>query len=85
MEKLIQEAPDGTPPGSLQVPLNDEFGSMVENLGKKGKSVNGVGIFPRMDTSNCVSSMPSSSELTEMKDQIKFLSTSFVNLEKENK
>ena len=29
--------------------------------------------------------MPSSSELTEMKDQIKLLSTSFVNLEKENK
>ena len=38
-----------------------------------------------MDTSDYVSSMPSSSELTEMKDQIKLLSTSFINLEKENK
>ncbi|KAB2625917.1 hypothetical protein D8674_017577 [Pyrus ussuriensis x Pyrus communis] len=82
---LIQEAPDGTPQDSLQVPLDDEFGIMAENLGRKGKSVNGVGLFPRMDTSDYVSSMPSSSELTEMKDQIKLLSTSFINLEKENK
>ncbi|KAB2629612.1 hypothetical protein D8674_034407 [Pyrus ussuriensis x Pyrus communis] len=82
MEKLIQEAPNGTPANSLQVPLDDEFGI---NLGRKGKSINGVGIFPRMHTSDYVSSMPSSSELTEMKDQIKLLSTSFVNLEKENK
>ncbi|TQD91264.1 hypothetical protein C1H46_023137 [Malus baccata] len=55
---------------------------MAENLGRKGKSVNGVGLFPRTDTYSCVSSMASSSELTNMKDQIKILSYGFLAIGK---
>ncbi|CAN6707428.1 unnamed protein product [Malus baccata var. baccata] len=62
MEKLIQEAPEGTIFDSIRVPLEDKFGIMAENLGRKGKYVNGVGLFPRMDTFSCISSMASSSE-----------------------
>ncbi|XP_050108036.1 uncharacterized protein LOC126587103 [Malus sylvestris] len=80
-EKLIQKAPEGTIFDSIQVPLEDEFGIMAENLGRKGKSVNGVGLFPRTDTFSCVSSMASSSELTDMRDQIKILSDGFLKLQ----
>ncbi|XP_028957560.1 uncharacterized protein [Malus domestica] len=81
-EKLIQEAPEGTPSDSIHVPLDDEFGIMVENLGRKGKLVNGVGVFPR--TSGCISSMASSSELTDIRSQIKLLSDGFLKLQQEN-
>ncbi|KAM1547501.1 hypothetical protein ACFX1Z_008815 [Malus domestica] len=57
---------------------------MVENLGRKGKSVNGVGVFPRTDTYGCSSSMASSSELTDMRSQIKLLSNGFLILQQEN-
>ncbi|TQE08825.1 hypothetical protein C1H46_005543 [Malus baccata] len=82
MEKLIQEAPEGTIFDSIQVPLEDEFGIMAENLGRKGKSVNGVGLFSRTDTFSCVSSMASISELTDMRDQIKILSDGFLKFTK---
>ncbi|CAN6721036.1 unnamed protein product [Malus baccata var. baccata] len=58
-EKLTEEALEGTPLDSLHVSLDDEFGIMVENLGRKGKSVNGVGIFPRTNTYGCGSSIAS--------------------------
>ncbi|KAB2606510.1 hypothetical protein D8674_006227 [Pyrus ussuriensis x Pyrus communis] len=32
-EKLIQEAPESTPSDFVHLPLDDEFGIMVENLG----------------------------------------------------
>ncbi|TQD96538.1 hypothetical protein C1H46_017876 [Malus baccata] len=83
-EKLIQEAHEGTIFDSIQVPLEDEFGIMAENLGRKGKSVNGVGLFLCTDTFSCVSSMASSYELTDMRDQIKILSNGFLKLQKEN-
>ena len=83
-EKLIQEAPKGTPSDFVHVPLDDEFGIKVENLGKKGKSVNDVGVFPRTDTYGCISSMASSFKLTDMRSQIKFLSDDFLKLEQEN-
>ncbi|CAN6712369.1 unnamed protein product [Malus baccata var. baccata] len=83
-EKLIQEAPEGTIFDSIQVPLEDEFGIMAENLGRKGKYVKGVGLFPRTDTCSCVSSMASSSELTDIRDQIKILSDGFLKLQQEN-
>ncbi|KAB2604792.1 hypothetical protein D8674_037914 [Pyrus ussuriensis x Pyrus communis] len=41
-EKLIQKASQGTPSDSVHVPLDDKFGIMAENLGRKGKLVNGV-------------------------------------------
>ena len=81
-EKLIQEVPEGTIFDSIQVPLEDEFGIMAKNLGRKGKFVNGVGLFPRTDTFSCVSSMASSSELTDMRDQIKILSDGFLKFTK---
>ncbi|CAN6728542.1 unnamed protein product [Malus baccata var. baccata] len=83
-EKLIQEALKGTIFDSIQVPLEDEFGIMADNLGMKRKYVNGVGLFPRTDTFSCVSSMASSSELTDMRDPIKILSDGFVKLQQEN-
>ena len=83
-EKLIQEAPEGTIFDSIQVPLEDELGIMAENLERNGKSVNGVGLFPRTDTFSCVSFMASSSELTDMRDQIKILSDGFLKLQQEN-
>ncbi|KAB2612625.1 hypothetical protein D8674_034941 [Pyrus ussuriensis x Pyrus communis] len=79
-EKLIQEAPKGTPSDSIHVPLDDEFGIMAENLGRKGKSVNGVGVFPHTDTSGFISSMASSSELTDIRPQIKLLSDAQLDL-----
>ena len=79
-EKLIQEAHEGTIFDSIQVPLEDEFGIMFE----KGKSVNGVGLFPRTNTFSCISSMASSFELTDMRDQIKILSDGFLKLQLEN-
>ncbi|CAN6723348.1 unnamed protein product [Malus baccata var. baccata] len=48
----------------------------------KGKSVNSVGVFPR--TSGCISSMASSSELTDIRSQIKLLSYGFLKLQQEN-
>ncbi|CAN6688608.1 unnamed protein product [Malus baccata var. baccata] len=83
-EKLIQEAPEGTPSDFIHVPLDDEFAIMAENLRRKGKLVNGVGVFPRTNTSGCISSMASSSNLTHMRSQIKLLSVSFLKLQQEN-
>ncbi|KAB2629161.1 hypothetical protein D8674_033956 [Pyrus ussuriensis x Pyrus communis] len=60
------------------------FGIMAENLRRKGKSINGVGVFPRMDTSGCISFMASSSELTDMRSQIKLLSDDFLKLQQAN-
>ncbi|CAN6679417.1 unnamed protein product [Malus baccata var. baccata] len=68
-EKLFQEEHEGTLSDSIHVPLDDEFGIMV---------------FPRMDTSGCISSMASSSELTDMRSQIKLLSDGFLKLQQEN-
>ncbi|TQE07982.1 hypothetical protein C1H46_006390 [Malus baccata] len=83
-EKLTEEAPKGPLLDSVHVSLDDEFGIMVENLGRKGKFVNGVGVFPRTDTYGCSSSMASSSELTDMRSQIKLLSDGFLILQQEN-
>ncbi|KAB2610913.1 hypothetical protein D8674_018945 [Pyrus ussuriensis x Pyrus communis] len=83
-ERLIQEAPEGTPSDFIHVPLDDEFGIMAENLGRKGKFVNGVGVFTHTDTSSCISSMASSSELTDMRSQIKLLSDGFLKLQQKN-
>ncbi|KAM1249143.1 hypothetical protein ACFX1S_032125 [Malus domestica] len=83
-EKLTEEAPEGTSLDSVHVSLDDEFGIMVENLGRKGKSINGVGVFPQTDTYGCGSSMASSSELTDMRSQIKLLSYGFLILQQEN-
>ncbi|KAM1597162.1 hypothetical protein ACFX1Z_032097 [Malus domestica] len=83
-EKPIQEAPEGTPSDSVHVPLDDEFGIMAENLGRNGKLVNGLGVFPRTNTSGCISSMASSSELTDTRSQIKLMSDSFLKLQQEN-
>lgn len=83
-EKLIQEVPKVTIFDSIQVPLEDEFGIMAENLGREGKSVNGVGLFPCTDTFTFVASMASSSELTDTRDQIKILSDGFLILQQEN-
>ncbi|KAM2044321.1 hypothetical protein ACFX1T_008664 [Malus domestica] len=83
-EKLTEEAPKGPLLDSVHVSLDNEFGIMVENLGRKGKSVNGVGVFPRTDTYGCNSSMASSSELTDMRSQIKLLSDGFLILQQEN-
>ncbi|CAL9020398.1 unnamed protein product [Prunus brigantina] len=85
-EKLIQEAPECTAPDSIQVPLDAEFGIMGEKLGRRGRSIHGVGVFPRMETSSSStpSSMASSSELSAIYDQLKMLSTNFVTLQKEN-
>ncbi|CAN6580883.1 unnamed protein product [Malus baccata var. baccata] len=68
----------------IHVPLDDEFGIMAENLGRNGKLVNGVGVFPRMNTSCCISSMASSSELTDTRSQIKLMLDSFLKLQQEN-
>ncbi|KAB2622520.1 hypothetical protein D8674_024702 [Pyrus ussuriensis x Pyrus communis] len=35
---------------------------MAENLGRKGKSVNVVGVFPLTDTSGCIASIASKNE-----------------------
>ncbi|TQD70597.1 hypothetical protein C1H46_043872 [Malus baccata] len=53
-EKLTEEAPEGTPLDSVHVSLDDEFGIMVENLGRKGKSVNGENeqLKARLDLQN---------------------------------
>ncbi|KAM2383354.1 hypothetical protein ACFXTH_040918 [Malus domestica] len=83
-EKLIQEAPKGTPSDFVHMPLDDQFGIMAENLGRKGKSVNGVGVFPSTNTSGCISSMASSSKLTDMRSQIKILSNGFLKLQQKN-
>ncbi|KAB2617433.1 hypothetical protein D8674_013302 [Pyrus ussuriensis x Pyrus communis] len=62
----------------------NEFGIMSKNLGREGKSVNGVGLFPCTDTFTFVASMASSSELTDIRDQIKILSDGFLILQQEN-
>ncbi|KAB2595434.1 hypothetical protein D8674_030884 [Pyrus ussuriensis x Pyrus communis] len=69
---------------SVHVPLDDEFGIMAENLRRKGKSINDVAVFPHTNTSGCISSMTSSSELIDMRSQIKFLSDGFLKLQQEN-
>ncbi|CAB4286266.1 unnamed protein product [Prunus armeniaca] len=43
-EKLIQEAPECTTPDYIKVPLDAKFGIMVEKLGRKGRSIYGVGL-----------------------------------------
>ncbi|CAL8998606.1 unnamed protein product [Prunus brigantina] len=68
-EKLIQEAPECNAPDSIQVPLDAEFGIMGEKLGRRGRSIHGVGVFPRMETSSSSTpSMASSSELSAIYD-----------------
>ncbi|KAH0972805.1 hypothetical protein GBA52_024961 [Prunus armeniaca] len=51
-EKLIQEALECTTLDSIQAPLDAEFGIMVEKLGRKGRSIYGVGVFSHMETSS---------------------------------
>jgi len=65
---MIQEAIDGTPPDSIGVDVDAEFRILGEKLGRKGKLIRGVGVFPRMEASNSyvTSSMATTSELNEM-------------------
>ncbi|KAM7486815.1 hypothetical protein LguiA_002824 [Lonicera macranthoides] len=85
-EKMIQEAPDGTLPDSIVVDVDSELRIMGEKLGRKGKSIRGVGVFPCMEVSNSyvTSSMATNTELNEMQGQIKQLSTHVLTLQKEN-
>lgn len=43
--KLIDEAPEGTPFDSIEVPLESEFQIMAEDLGRKGRTIRGLGSF----------------------------------------
>ena len=83
-EQMIQEAPEGTPPNSIVVDVDAEFQILGEKLGRKGKSIRGVGAFPRMEASNSyvTSSMATTSELNEMQGQLKQLSTHVLTLQK---
>ena len=85
-EKIIQEAPEGTPLDSVVVDVDVEFRILSEKLGRKGRSIRGVGVFPRMEDSNShvTSSMATRSEVNEMQDRLKQLTTNVVNLQKEN-
>jgi len=85
-EKMIQEAPEGTPQDSIMVDVDAEFRILGEKLGRKGKSIRGVGVFPRMEASNSyvTTSVATTFELNEMRGQIKQLSTHVLTLQKEN-
>jgi len=48
IEKMIEEAPDGTPRDSIKVPLDVEIKIMSEKLWRRGRSIHGVRVFPRM-------------------------------------
>ncbi|KAB2631130.1 hypothetical protein D8674_008649 [Pyrus ussuriensis x Pyrus communis] len=58
--------------------------SWLKTLRRKGKSINGVGVFPRTDTFGCISSMTSSSELIDIRSQIKLLLDGFLKMQQEN-
>ncbi|XP_062021177.1 uncharacterized protein LOC133737686 [Rosa rugosa] len=62
-EKLTLEAPEGTPPESVQVTARDEIPIMAEECGRKGKRVRGLGSFPRMELPTVTSSTAVSSEM----------------------
>ncbi|XP_040364420.1 uncharacterized protein LOC112171039 [Rosa chinensis] len=82
--KLIEEAPEGTPIESIEVALNDEIAIMVEECGRKGGKVQGLGAFPRLDISSSSSSMPINSEWNEMKGNLQNLTSTVSCLESEN-
>ncbi|KAH0981333.1 hypothetical protein GBA52_008510 [Prunus armeniaca] len=60
-EKLIQEAAKGTAPDTIQVPLDAELGIMGEKIGRRGRSIHGVGVFLSMETSRSSTSSSTAS------------------------
>lgn len=85
--RLVNEAPEGTPSDSIEVPLESEFQIMAEDLGRKGRTIRGLGSFPRMQkstSSRAFCSGPSMDQWTEMQTQFSQIVGSVSALQKEN-
>ncbi|XP_061993930.1 uncharacterized protein LOC133711864 [Rosa rugosa] len=83
-EKLTLEAPEGTPPESVQVTARDEIPIMAEECGRKGKRVRGLGSFPPMELPTVTSSIAVSSEMNVMQDKVKKLESTVDTMRSQN-
>ncbi|KAM7522612.1 hypothetical protein LguiA_012514 [Lonicera macranthoides] len=70
LEKMIQKAPEDTPINSAVLDGDAEFRILSEKLGRKGRSIRGVDVFPLMEDSNSyvTSSMAMHFEVNERQD-----------------
>ncbi|VVA38577.1 PREDICTED: transposon [Prunus dulcis] len=83
--KMIEEADEDIEANSIEVPIEAEFKIMGDVLGVKGRTVHGVGAFPRMEANISTTgfSGASNSELSKLQDKVQMLATNIQGVQED--
>ncbi|XP_040361923.1 uncharacterized protein LOC121049279 [Rosa chinensis] len=86
IEKLYQEAPEGTAPDSIKLTLENEFPIMAKELGRKGRKIHGIGNVPHIHSNiRRVSACGGTNfEVAELRDLIDQLTFNMLSMKEQN-
>ncbi|XP_062025573.1 uncharacterized protein LOC133741874 [Rosa rugosa] len=86
LEKMYQEAPEGTAHDSIKLTLEVEYPIMAKKLGRKGRMIHGIGNVPHIRSNiRRVSAWGgNNSEVAELRDLIDQLTFNMLNMKEQN-